>query len=153
MRTIFVLFDSLNRRSLEAYGGSAIKTPNFSRLAERCITFDNHYVGSLPCMPARRDMHTGRLNFLHRGWGPLEPFDNSFAALMNKQGIYSHLVSDHYHYWGDGGATYHNRYDTYEFIRGQERDPWKAMVQPPWERFRQMYHPKQFSDATSSRRT
>jgi arylsulfatase A-like enzyme len=145
MKTIFVLFDSLNRRSLECYGGTAIKTPNFRRLAERCVTFDNHYVGSLPCMPARRDMHTGRLNFLHRGWGPLEPFDNSFAALMHKAGVYSHLVSDHYHYWGDGGATYHNRYDTYEFIRGQERDPWKAMVQPPWERFREMYHPKQFT--------
>ncbi len=146
MRTIFVLFDSLNRRSLETYGGTSIQTPNFKRLAERCITFDNHYVGSLPCMPARRDMHTGRLNFLHRGWGPLEPFDNSFAALMNKQGVYSHLISDHYHYWGDGGATYHNRYDTYEFIRGQERDPWKAMVQPPWERLREKYHAKQFSD-------
>ncbi|MGK6311067.1 sulfatase [Variovorax sp. DT-64] len=145
MKTIFLLFDSLNRRSLECYGGITIKTPNFRRLAERCVTFDNHYVGSLPCMPARRDMHTGRLNFLHRGWGPLEPFDNSFAAMMHKAGIYSHLVSDHYHYWGDGGATYHNRYDTYEFIRGQERDPWKAMVQPPWERFRETYHPKQFT--------
>lgn len=145
MRTIFVLFDSLNRLGLEPYGGTAIKTPNFKRLAERCVTFDKHYVGSLPCMPARRDMHTGRLNFLHRGWGPLEPFDNSFAALMHQHGVYSHLVSDHYHYWGDGGATYHNRYDTYEFIRGQERDPWKAMVQPPWERFREKFHASQFT--------
>jgi len=146
MRTIFLLFDSLNRRTLAPYGGTAVKTPNFTRLAERCVTFDNHYVGSLPCMPARRDMHTGRLNFLHRGWGPLEPFDDSFPVQLHKDGVYSHLVSDHYHYWGDGGATYHNRYDTYEFIRGQERDPWKAMVQPPWQRFREMYHDKQFSD-------
>jgi len=146
VRTIFVLFDSLNRRALEAYGGTAIATPNFARLARRSITFDNHYVGSLPCMPARRDMHTGRLNFLHRGWGPLEPFDNSFAALLNGSGTYSHLISDHFHYWGDGGATYHNRYDTYEFIRGQEGDPWKAMVQPPWDRWREMYHPQQFTD-------
>ncbi|MCA0423287.1 MAG: sulfatase [Proteobacteria bacterium] len=146
MRTIFLLLDSLNRRTLEPYGGAAIKTPNFNRLARRCVTFENHYVGSLPCMPARRDMQTGRLNFLHRGWGPLEPFDDSFAALLHRHGTYSHLVSDHYHYWGDGGATYHNRYDTYEFIRGQERDPWKAMVQPPLERFREMYHPSQFSD-------
>ena len=35
MRTIFVLFDSLNRRSLQPYGGTTIKTPNFSRLAAR----------------------------------------------------------------------------------------------------------------------
>ena len=59
--------------------------------------------------------------------------------------MYSHLITDHFHYWGDGGATYHNRYDTYDFIRGQEGDPWKAMVQPPWERLREMYHAKQFS--------
>ena len=70
MKVIFVLFDSLNRRSLECYGGTAVRTPNFQRLARRCVTFDNHYVGSLPCMPARRDMHTGRLSFLHRSWGP-----------------------------------------------------------------------------------
>ncbi len=146
MRLIFVLFDSLNRGSLQCYGSSAIQTPNFLRLAERAVTFDNHYVGSLPCMPARRDMHTGRLSFLHRAWGPLEPFDNSFAEILHRNGVYSHLVSDHYHYWEDGGATYHNRYDTYEFVRGQERDPWKAMVAPPWERLREMYHSLQFSD-------
>ena len=145
MRTIFVLFDSLNRASLEPYGGTTVKTPNFTRLARRCVTFDNHYVGSLPCMPARRDLHSGRLNFLHRGWGPLEPFDHSFPALLHAHGVYSHLVSDHFHYWGDGGATYHNRYDTYDFIRGQEGDPWKAMVQPPWERLRELYHAKQFT--------
>ena len=146
MKVIFVLFDSLNRKSLGCYGGTAVKTPNFERLAQRSVTFDKHYVGSLPCMPARRDMHTGRLSFLHRSWGPLEPFDNSFAEILHKKGVYSHLVSDHYHYWEDGGATYHNRYDTFEFVRGQERDPWKAMVEPPWKRFKEQYHAVQFSD-------
>ncbi|RUV31020.1 sulfatase, partial [Mesorhizobium sp. M1A.T.Ca.IN.004.03.1.1] len=76
MRTVFVLFDSLNRLALECYGGQGIPTPNFNRFAERAITFDRHYVGGLPCMPARRDLHTGRLTFMHRSWGPLEPFDN-----------------------------------------------------------------------------
>ena len=59
-----------------------------------------------------------------------------------------HLVTDHFHYFEDGGATYHTRYDSYEFIRGQEGDPWKAMVQPPWERLREMYHERQFSHRT-----
>ena len=97
MRTIFVLFDSLNRLALGAYGGTALETPNFDRFATRSVTFDKHYVGSLPCMPARRDMHTGRLNFMHRPWGPLEPFDNSYAQLLSANGVYSHLVSDHLH--------------------------------------------------------
>ena len=145
MKTVFVLFDSLNRHMLGAYGGRRIPTPNFDRLARRTRVFDNHYVGSLPCMPARRDMLTGRLTFLHRSWGPLEPFDDAFPELLHSAGVYSHLVTDHYHYWEDGGATYHNRYDSYEFVRGQEGDPWKAMVQPPWERLREMYHARQFS--------
>ena len=151
MRTVFVLFDTLNRRTLSPYGGRTVKTPNFQRLAERSVTFDNHYVGSLPCMPARRDMQTGRLNFLHRSWGPLEPFDNSFPELLQAAGVHSHLVSDHYHYWEDGGATYHTRYSTFDFIRGQEADPWQAMVKPPLDRFREMYHRLQFSEAARNR--
>lgn len=143
MRTIFMLFDSLMRSALQCYGGTAIDTPNFNRFAQKAVAFDRHFVGSLPCMPARREMHTGRLNFLHRSWGPLEPFDQSFAQLLGAQDIYTHLVSDHYHYWEDGGATYHNRYNTWEFVRGQEWDKWKAMVQPPLERLRAMYHPMQ----------
>ncbi|MCP8941105.1 sulfatase [Alsobacter sp. SYSU M60028] len=145
MKTVFVLFDSLNRHMLGAYGGTRVPTPNFDRLARRTMTFDTHYVGSLPCMPARRDMLTGRLTFLHRSWGPLEPFDNAFPELLHQGGVYSHLVTDHFHYWEDGGATYHNRYDSYEFVRGQEGDPWKAMVKPHWERLREMYHARQFT--------
>lgn len=137
MRTIFCLFDSLNRTALGCYGGEAIPTPNFDRFARRATTFDNHFVGSLPCMPARRDLHTGRLNFMHRSWGPLEPFDNSYPEILRSAGVYPHLVTDHLHYFEDGGSTYHTRFATFDFIRGQENDPWKAMVQPPMERFRE----------------
>jgi arylsulfatase A-like enzyme len=146
VKVVFALFDSVNRLALQPYGGTTVATPNFARLAARAATFDRHHVGSLPCMPARRDLQTGRLNFLHRSWGPLEPFDNAFPELLCQAGIYSHLISDHCHYWRDGGATYNTRYDTFEFIRGQEKDAWKAMVQPPWERLREKYHPLQFSD-------
>jgi hypothetical protein len=86
MRTVFILFDSLVRNALGCYGGTTIATPNFDRFAEKAVIFDTHYVGSLPCMPARRDMQTGRLSFLHRSWGPLEPFDNSFPELLRQGG-------------------------------------------------------------------
>jgi arylsulfatase A-like enzyme len=152
MRTIFVLFDSLVRTALGCYGGTSIPTPNFDRFAAKAVTFDTHYTGSLPCMPARREMHTGRMNFLHRSWGPLEPFDDSFSEILQAQGIYTHLVSDHYHYWEDGGSSYHNRYSTWEFIRGQEWDKWKAMVEPPLDRFKRDYHPLQFSQTRADGR-
>ncbi|PZQ50733.1 MAG: sulfatase [Rhodovulum sulfidophilum] len=145
MKTVFVLFDSLNRHLLGPYGGRKIPTPNFDRLAERAKVYDRHYVGSMPCMPARRDMMTGRLSFLHRSWGPLEPFDNAFPEQLRAEaGTHSHLVTDHYHYWEDGGATYHNRYSTFDFVRGQESDPWKAVVRPPWDKLREKYHAAQF---------
>ena len=131
MKAIMLMFDSLNRHMLQPYGCDDTITPNFNRLAERCVTFDNAYVSSMPCIPARREIHTGRLNFLHRSWGPLEPFDDSMPELLKQNGIYTHLVSDHYHYWEDGGATYHTRYNSWEIVRGQEGDPWKGEVTDP----------------------
>lgn len=152
MKTVFVLFDSLNRSALGAYGGTDIATPNFDRFAARAMTFDNHYVGSLPCMPARRDMHTGRLNFTHRSWGPLEPFDNSFAQILKEAGTYTHMISDHLHYFEDGGTGFHTRFNTWEFIRGQEHDPWVAMVEPPLERFRKTYSEKHYPSERGDKR-
>jgi len=126
MKAIMVMFDSLNRRMLQPYGCDWVHTPNFERLAERTVTFDNSYVGSMPCMPARREIHTGRYNFLHRSWGPMEPFDDSMPQLLRENGTHSHLITDHYHYFEDGGCTYHPRYQTWEISRGQEGEGWKA---------------------------
>ncbi|MGL5621793.1 sulfatase, partial [Cetobacterium sp.] len=128
MKAIMLMFDSLNRNFLPSYGNNWIKADNFTRLAKHAIQFQNCYAGSLPCMPARRELHTGRYNFLHRSWGPLEPFDDSMPELLKNNGVFTHLISDHHLYWADGGATYHNRYSTWEIIRGQEGDPWKGLV-------------------------
>lgn len=128
MKVIQVMFDTLRRDYLTPYGGTDISTPNFDRLAEKSVRFDNFFAGSLPCMPARRELHTGRYNFLHRGWGPVEPFDDSMPEILTENGVYTHLVTDHKHYWRDGGATYHPRYSSYELIRGQEGDRWKPRV-------------------------
>ncbi len=132
MRAIVVFYDSLNRRYLPPYQPDCgVIAPNFTRLAERSCQFDHSYVGSMPCMPARRELHTGRYNFLHREWGPLEPFDDSMPELLRKNGVYTHLISDHLHYWEDGGADYHTRYSSWEAVRGQEGDHWKGQVNHP----------------------
>jgi arylsulfatase A-like enzyme len=131
MKAIMIMFDTLNRHMLSPYGCTWTHTPNFGRLAERTVTFDRSYIGSMPCMPARREIHTGRYNFLHRSWGPLEPFDDSMPAILRQAGVYTHLVTDHLHYWEDGGATYHTRYQTFDLIRGNQGDPWKGEVRDP----------------------
>lgn len=81
MRAVMLMFDSLNKRMLPNYGCEWIKAPNFERLTERTVMFDKCYAGSLPCMPARRELHTGRYNFMHRSWGPLEPYEEDDMPL------------------------------------------------------------------------
>ena len=139
-RCVVVMFDTLCRRFLPTYNDDAswVIAPNFQRLAKRCVQFNKCYVGGMACMPARREMHTGRHSFLHRAWGPLEPFDDSMPALLQRERqydenakdgpVHTHIVTDHHHYWEDGGATYHQRYSTFEFVRGQEGDKWKGEV-------------------------
>lgn len=128
-RCVVVMYDTLCRHFLPSYGNEWVKAPNFQRLAARTVQFQNFYVGSMPCMPARREMHTGRYNFLHRSWGPLEPFDDSMPAILDRNDVHSHKVTDHHHYWEDGGATYHQRYTTFDLVRGQEGDKWIGDVQ------------------------
>ncbi len=99
MKAIIMMFDTLTRKYLSAYGNEWVHTPEFKRLEAHTVTFDNFYAASLPCMPARRDLHTGRCSFLHRMWGPLEPFDVSVMERLKEHGVYTHLVTDHSHYW------------------------------------------------------
>lgn len=142
MKTIVILMDSLNRHYLNAYTDTFVQTPNIDRLAARGVCFDNHYSASLPCMPARRDMMNGRYNFLETPWGPLEPYDDCLPALLRgrrapgaravgEPGTYTHLITDHYHYWEWWGQGYHNFFDTWEFLRGQEGDNEIPRVREP----------------------
>ncbi len=130
MKAVQVMFDTLSRRFLSIYGNDWVQTPNFERLARKATVHNRFFAGSLPCIPARRELHTGRYNFLHRSWGPLEPFDFSVIETLKKKGVYTHLITDHSHYFEDGGATYHNRFNTWEAYRGQEGDRWVPTLDP-----------------------
>ncbi len=130
MKAIVILFDTLCRRFLPVYGCEAVNTPNMTRLAEKSVIFDNHWMGSAPCMPARRDMLTGRYNFLERGWGGMEPFDIPLTHVLAHAGIHSHIETDHYHYFQGGGEFYATSFSTWSAYRGQEYDPLPAKIRP-----------------------
>ncbi|MCL2833199.1 MAG: sulfatase [Treponema sp.] len=132
MKTIFIMMDSLNRHYLNLYGDNRIPTPNIDRIAAKGVIFDNHYSGSLPCMPARRELMTGRYNFLEAPWGPIEPWDDCLPVeLRTQKKTYSHLITDHYHYFHDRGDGYQNLFNSWEFERGQEADAWHPLVAEP----------------------
>lgn len=124
MNVICILLDTLRRDHLGCYGNEWIKTPNLDRFAQNGARFDNVYIGSYPCMPARQDLWTGQLNFLRRGWSPLEYDQNDIVTLLNANNKTSMLITDHYHLWQYGSGNYHCGFSGFEFIRGQEMDNW-----------------------------
>lgn len=48
MKAIMLMFDSLNKRLLSAYGSDRALTPNFLRLKERTVRFDNFMLAVCP---------------------------------------------------------------------------------------------------------
>lgn len=136
MNVILILIDSLNRRMLDSYGSTDVQTPNLSAFADRGVRFTGHYVGSLPCMPARREIFSGRQDLMWRGWGPLEPFDAPLPRLAAQHGATTMMVTDHYHYWEQGAHGYIESFQGAELIRGHELDYWKTQPAdtPEWVR-------------------
>ncbi len=148
MNVIVILCDTLRRDHISAYTNGKplnecgypdapewkVLTPNIDRIAARGVTFDNCWCGSTPCMPARRDIYTGRYEFLERGWGPLEeddldlprlvsgPPNESLTGAKEKGWRISQLFSDHFHLWEKGAGNYHMGYSGFDFIRGCEAD-------------------------------
>ena len=132
MNVILVMVDSLNRTYLSPYGNEWIQTPNFERLAQRCVTVEGHWTGSLPTMPTRHEVMAGRHEYLWRPWGPLEPFDVTLAQLCRDKGQVAMLLTDTYHYFQEGSGNYHMDFTGWEFLRGHETDNWRTdPVDPP----------------------
>jgi len=139
MNVLLVTIDSLRRDFLGAYRDRPrvvdydVATDTIDAFADRSTvtTFANHYAGSLPCMPARREFLAGVREFLWRPWGPAEPFDELVPALAGEAGATTALVTDHYHYFESGGERYWTDYDGFEFVRGHEHDHWKTAPADP----------------------
>jgi arylsulfatase A-like enzyme len=132
VNVVLVLVDSLNRSDVPAYGG-AVPLPSLERLARRAWRFDNHFVGSLPCMPARRELFAGFKELMWRPWGPLEPFDDRLPRILEEAGLRTALVTDHYHYWEEAANGYLQSFQQTELVRGHEWDAWRGPV-PAGER-------------------
>jgi len=128
VNVILVLIDSLNRHHLSAYEESPVSTPNLDAFAEIAWRFDNHFVGSLPCMPARREIFSGHKEMMWRPWGPLEPYDARLPRLLEEEGYTTAIVTDHYHYWEEQANGYIQSFQGAELIRGHEKDFWRPPI-------------------------
>lgn len=132
MRTVLVLMDTLKRDMLSCYQKDTfVKSENIERFAKDACVFDQHFIGSAPCMPARRDLLCGRLNFTERCWGPIEPFDVTLPEVLRQHDYFTHITTDHCHYFRIGGENYVQQFHTWDFQRGQEGDPWISHIDDP----------------------
>ena len=128
MNVVFLLCDTLTREKLSPYhrgeGPYAhIRTPNLDRLAERSTTFTNHWINSAPCMPARRDLCSGRIEFPWRSWGPRESFDPDWARTLREHtNVSTCFVTDHANMFDVGSGNYHQWFDEWHFTRGHFND-------------------------------
>jgi arylsulfatase A-like enzyme len=129
---VLVLLDSLNRHMLGCYGGTEFATPNIDALAARSVRFTRHYVGSLPCMPARHDILCGALDFLWKPWGSVEIWEDAITTRLSAAGVVSQLISDHPHLFERGGENYHVDFTAWDYQRGHEGDAWRTVADPSW---------------------
>lgn len=132
MKVICLLCDSLNRHFLHAYGEEIAETPNLDWFASKAHVFNKHFSGSVPTMPARRELWTGNYEFLWRPWGALEPWDKGLIRMLANNDVLTMLITDSYHLFETGSGNYHFNFEGWEFLRGFENDPWVTdPVDPP----------------------
>lgn len=139
LSVVVVQIDSLCRHFLPCYGNGWVQTPNLDAFARRALVFDRHYTGSLPCMPARRELWAGVEESWWRFWGPLEPWDQPIAHVVRRSGrpVVTQLITDHYHFFEWGSHSFAYDFHGYDYIRGHEMDNWRTAPLaevPDWAR-------------------
>jgi arylsulfatase A-like enzyme len=122
---IYIGTDTWRADHLGCYGNRTVKTPNLDRLAGQGVRFTNVYADGLPTVPMRRVVWTGKSILPEAYWCPLSPDDITLAQLMKKQGYRTALIADCPHFFAPG-MNFHQHFDSWEWIRGQEGDRWAS---------------------------
>src|SRR5215216_2386105 len=140
VNVVVVIVDSLRRDHVGAYGNGWIKTPNLDALAKEGLVFDRSYPESIPTIPARRAIHTGVRTWPFRdwhpvsddgfkpyGWAPVPEDQTVLAEILSAEGINTNIVTDNLHLYR-ASYDFQRGFDTFDYIRGQERDQYRPMM-------------------------
>lgn len=139
MNIILVIFDSLRKDCLGVYGQpywGKVHTPHFDHFARQSLIMTRAFPESLPTLPTRRAIYTGKrvypfhgANFKLKGdfvgsagWGPIPEEQPTLAEMLKENGYRTGLVSDVYHMFKPS-KNYWRGFDQWLFLRGQEKDP------------------------------
>jgi len=142
MNIILVVFDSLRKDCVNAYGPAPwwpLRTPHFDAFAKESLVMTRAYPESLPTLPTRRALYTGRRCYPFHdedfrlkgdfvgapGWGPIPEDQPTLAELLGKAGYRTGLVSDVYHMFKPS-KNFWRGFHQWKFLRGQEGDPYRS---------------------------
>ncbi len=142
MNYIMICLDSLKQDHIGAYGATECRTPNLDRFAEQSAVFTRARSEALPTVPVRRALQTGIRTFpwedipkpkgiynRHAGWCPIPQRQTTLAEHLAERGYVTGMVIDVYHLMKPS-MNFHRGMKSFEFIRGQENDQWKAAPLP-----------------------
>jgi arylsulfatase A-like enzyme len=139
MNIILVVFDSLRKDCLGVYGQpfwGKVHTPHFDAFARQALTMTRAFPESLPTLPTRRALYTGKRVYPFHGadfrlkgdfvgapgWGPIPEEQPTLAEILKENGYRTGLVADVYHMFKPS-KNYWRGFDQWLFLRGQEKDP------------------------------
>jgi arylsulfatase A-like enzyme len=139
MNIILVIFDSLRKDCVGVHGSppwGKVYTPHFEALAKESLVMKRAFPESLPTLPTRRAIYTGRRVYPFHGgdfrlkgdfvgapgWGPIPEEQPTLAEMLREAGYRTGLIADVYHMFKPS-KNFWRGFDQWTFLRGQETDP------------------------------
>lgn len=143
VNAILIIIDTLRQDHVGCYGNTWIKTPNLDNFAQESVKFTRMYPDSLPTLPARKAIYTGKRIFPFNddkdgitrtprgdyiadalaapGWSTISDSNDTLAERFNRKKYATALFSDVYHQFKPG-YNFQRGFDQWKWIRGQEED-------------------------------
>jgi arylsulfatase A-like enzyme len=125
MNIILVMSDTFRYDNLACYGTPKAVTPRLDKFAEQAHVFHNAYLGSFPTIPNRLDIYSGRFSFIDHEWCALPHEVVTPQQILSASGYITKLIADNPHLL-EAGFHYDRGFDGFDWIRGQELDPWRT---------------------------
>lgn len=138
MNVVLVVSDTLRTAYLGCYGNDRIHTPNIDAFAAESTLFLNAHPESLPTIPMRRSLHSGRRAFPFEsydpvpwdnvylpGWQPMDRNEPTVAEALAASGYHTGFFADVPHYFVPG-MNFTRGFLQWEFIRGQSEDRYRS---------------------------
>ncbi len=139
LNIVLVVVDTLRFADVGCYGNPHIKTPYMDALADGGTKFTNAHPESLPTIPARRAIYTGRRAYPFRnyqplpwgtvylpGWQPIAADEDTIAENLAAAGYQTGYVCSTQHCWNPG-FNFWRGFWQFEFIRGYSgEDRWQS---------------------------